>query len=393
MPIGYLITAGLVAGAALSAVARRRPSRSSPFRLSGAIGFLLNWPLAVLVLLAASTALAIVQNGVGSPVFWIGLALTLGASGALVVLRARAQGTGPALERALDEGLGADWPDRVDPELAARLRRRPSLARILSAPVSSRRHGVKRIANIRYGPARRANLLDLYRDRSHRPGRPVLVHFHPLFGSKRLGSRYLFHRLAAEGWMCVSANYRRASDDGLSDQLIDVKKVIAWVREHGPEHDADTDAIFIAGSSLGGHLASRAAFTANEPALQPGFEGADTSVAGVICLYGYYGQVAKSGPPSARLSYATTDAPPCFVAHGDSDPFVIVEDARGFVEQLRATSSNPVVYAELPGAQHGFDVFRSRRFDTIVDAIEAFAGYIRSRSRDADLVPGAPASR
>jgi acetyl esterase/lipase len=64
--------------------------------------------------------------------------------------------------------------------------------------------------------------------------------------------------------------------------------------------------------------------------------------------------------------------------HGDQDNLVIVEDARGFVEQLRATSSNPVVYAELPGALHGFDLFRSRRFDTVVDGIEAFTALVRS---------------
>jgi len=71
------------------------------------------------------------------------------------------------------------------------------------------------------------------------------------------------------------------------------------------------------------------------------------------------------------------------------DSLVDVEDARGFVEQLRATSSNPVVYAELPGAQHGFDLIRSRRFDTVIDAIEAFASQIRSRHRAADRIPGA----
>jgi acetyl esterase/lipase len=267
----------------------------------------------------------------------------------------------------------------VDAELAARLRRRPSLACVLWAPVSSRRRGVKRIANIRYGPARKANLLDLYRDRSDQSVRPVLIHLHPIFGSKRLGTRYLFHRLAGEGWICVSANYRRGSDDGLSDALIDVKKVIAWVREHGPEYGADPTRIFLAGSSLGGHLASLVACTPNDPSLQPGFERADTSVAGVISLYGYYGAVALDGPPTSRLPYATTNAPPCFVAHGDQDSLVIVEDARGFVEQLRATSSNPVVYAELPGAQHGFDLIRSRRFDTVVDAIEAFAACVRRR--------------
>jgi acetyl esterase/lipase len=392
MPVGYLIVTGCMAAVALSAVLGRRPRRSAPFRLSSFFGLWLNWPLVAFLLLAASTVLAIDQSGIDAPGVWIGLALTVVASGPLAVLRHMAQGTGPALERALDEGLGADWRDGVDDELADRLRRRPSLARILLAPVSARRRGVERIANIRYGPARRANLLDLYRERSDRPGRPVLIHLHPLFGSKRLGTRHLFHRLAGDGWVCVGANYRLASDDELSEPLIDVKRVIAWVREHGPEYGADPTRIFLAGSSLGGHLASLAAFRPDDAGLQPGFESADTSVAGVINLYGYYGQVAEGGPPSSRLPYATTNAPPCFVAHGDQDRFVIVEDARSFVEQLRATSPNPVVYAELPGAQHGFDLFRSRRFDTVVDAIEAFASHIRSRRRAADPSPPARAA-
>ena len=57
---------------------------------------------------------------------------------------------------------------------------------------------------------------------------------------------------------------------------------------------------------------------------------------------------------------------------------MIVEDARLFVELLRRTSSYPVVYVELPGAQHAFDFFHSLRFETLVDAIEAFAAWVRS---------------
>jgi acetyl esterase/lipase len=369
-----------MAAVALLAVSRHRPRRSSPFRLSYVFGFVLNWPLVAFVLLVASTALAVAQSGVGSPVFWAGLGFAVLASAGLVVLRQRAQGTSAALERALDEGLGAGWRHRVDAGLAARLGRRPSLARILFAPISFRRHGVERIANIRYGPARRGNLLDLYHDRANRSARPTLIYLHAgafRFGSKRFGARHLLCRLASHGWVCVSANYRLLSA-GLADPLIDVKKVIAWVREHSREYGLDPNAVFLAGSSAGGHLASLAAFTPSDPLFQPGFQGADTSVAGVITLYGYYGPVGPDQPPSSRLAYSTTKAPPCFVVHGDQDTLVIVEDARGFAGQLRATSSNPVVYAELPGAQHGFDLFRSRRFDTVVDAIEAFAAWVMS---------------
>jgi acetyl esterase/lipase len=121
-----------------------------------------------------------------------------------------------------------------------------------------------------------------------------------------------------------------------------------------------------------------AALTPNDPAFQPGFEGADTSVAGAISLYAYYGPISSDGLPSSPLAYLKTTAPPCFVVHGDLDTLVIVDDARRFVDELSHTSSNPVVYAELPGTQHGFDLFRSRRLETVLDAIEAFAAWVRS---------------
>jgi dipeptidyl aminopeptidase/acylaminoacyl peptidase len=69
------------------------------------------------------------------------------------------------------------------------------------------------------------------------------------------------------------------------------------------------------------------------------------------------------------------------VAHGDQDTVVLVEDARRFVQRLGSISSNPVVYAELPGAQHAFDLFHSLRFEAVVDGIEAFAAWVRSRQR------------
>ena len=81
------------------------------------------------------------------------------------------------------------------------------------------------------------------------------------------------------------------------------------------------------------------------------------------------------------MAYATADAPPFFAAHGDLDTIVLVEDARAFVHALRRISSSPVVYAELPGAQHTFDLFHSIRFETVVDGIEAFTVWVRTRGR------------
>jgi acetyl esterase/lipase len=72
-------------------------------------------------------------------------------------------------------------------------------------------------------------------------------------------------------------------------------------------------------------------------------------------------------------------ARPFFIAHGDHDTVVPVDNARRFADTLRGVSTNPVVYAELPGAQHAFDLFHSLRFETVVDGVEAFAAWVRSR--------------
>ena len=381
MPIGYLITTALMATFTLAAASRHRPRESSPFRLSYFFGFLFNWPLLALFLLVVSTALAIVQSGVSSPVFWIGLGCAVLASAGLLVLRRRAQGTGRAVERAFDAGLGAAWRDRVDAEPASGLQRRPSLARPLIPPTPFPHRGVERIANIRYGPAGRGNLLDLYRRRSDPSGGPTLIYFHWgafRFGSKNFGARHMLRRLASQGWICVSANYRST----FPDPLIDVKRVIAWVREDGREYGADPSTVFLSGGAAGGHLALTAALTPNDSAFQPGFEGADTAVAGAISLYAYYGPISSGEPPSSPLTYVDPTAPPCFVVHGDQDTLVVVDDARRFVGRLRDTSSNPVVYAELPGTQHAFDLFPSRRMETILDAIEAFAAAVTSATRN-----------
>ena len=52
-----------------------------------------------------------------------------------------------------------------------------------------------------------------------------------------------------------------ASQRSSPDPLDDVKKVLAWVRERGPEYGADPNVVFLAGSSAGGHLAAMTALT------------------------------------------------------------------------------------------------------------------------------------
>jgi acetyl esterase/lipase len=204
------------------------------------------------------------------------------------------------------------------------------------------------------------------------------------WGDKHLEARPLLHRLASEGWLCVSANYHLSETPaaGFPRHLIDVKRVIAWARLHGREFGGDPDVVVVAGSSAGGHLAAMAALTPSLPQFQPGFETIDTSVTAAIGLGGYYGPLGKGiHPPASPVVYAGSHAPPFLIVHGQNDTYTAAEGARDFVERLRAASKSPVAYAELPGGQHAFDLFRSIRFERVVDGVESFLSWVRSNRR------------
>ena len=384
MPVGYLISVLLFATctfAALMPMRRPRLLADATF----ASGFAINeLPYLATYLLVGSTLLAFGQGDIDSVGGWLAVGAAALTVVGLGVLAVRAQSSRATVERALRSGLGGDWRECIDPGLRewSRRRRLPAI-RIVFGPFPLRPRKVERVKNIAYGTAGKYNLLDVYRGRSCPPGGPILVHFHGghfRSGNKSREARPLFHRLASHGWVCVSANYHLGRIATFPDQLIDAKRVIAWVRAHGADYGGDTTTVFIAGSSAGGHMAAMAALTPNHAVFQPGFEQADTSVTAAIPMYAYYGSLdSRDGSHSSPFDYARLNRSPFFVVHGDHDTMVPVAQARAFAAELGRTSSAPIVYAELRGAQHAFDVYHSTRFESVIDAIEGFAAWVRSR--------------
>jgi hypothetical protein len=189
-------------------------------------------------------------------------------------------------------------------------------------PFVLRPASVRACRDLAYGTAGRHNRLDLYHHRSRPRDAPVLIHFHGggfSGGRKSVESRALLFRLASRGWVTISANYRLRPEAGLHDHLIDVKKVLAWVAEHGPEYGADPSKRFVSGGSAGGTLACLAALTQNQASYQPGFEDADTSVTGAISLSGWYGGYYEMGGPESEYGAPVTKPP---VHHPSSSPTV-----------------------------------------------------------------------
>ena len=81
---------------------------------------------------------------------------------------------------------------------------------------------------------------------------------------------------------------------------------------------------------------------------------------------------------ASPISHIGPDAPPFFLLHGTNDTLVPVESARSFAAALAGASRNPVVFAELPRAQHAFDLLPSIRAHHTVHAVERFLAVVRS---------------
>jgi acetyl esterase/lipase len=303
---------------------------------------------------------------------------------ALAVIVVRGMRTRSVVARALVDALGEEWRTANAPAGTAPLRRRRRWLTILLLPWPLRPRSVTRSANVAYGERGAEQLLDVYRHRSRPANAPTLIHLHGgrfRRGRKSREARALLFRLADQGWTCISANYHlsRKPAEGFPTHLIDVKRLVAWARTDGREHGVCPDAIVLSGSSAGGHLAAMAALTANDPHFQPGFEQADTSIAAGIGLGGYYGGLdgddASPTSPLARQG----PAPPFFVIHGDRDTVTPPSGARRLVDHLRSLPGAVVAYAELPGGQHGFDLFGSIRLEAVVDGIEVFTAWLRDQ--------------
>ncbi|HUR51176.1 MAG TPA: alpha/beta hydrolase [Mycobacteriales bacterium] len=346
----------------------------------------------LLALALVGIALAVWLQGVT----WLGLLLAgLVVAGLLrIVLQAQ------QVERVADSVL-QEWPDvgPAEPHLVSALRR-------FFRPMAFTDPLVERIKDISYGEAGVRHHLDVYRRTDHPTGCPTLLQIHGgawVIGTKDQQGRPLMLEMARRGWVCFAPNYRLSPRATWPDHVVDVKAAIAWVREHGPEYGADPGFIVITGGSAGGHLASLAALTANDPELQPGFEDADTTVQGCVPYYGVYDLAMETGTRAAKVRHRAlmtrlvmktreqeafvkaspiarvhADAPPFLVIHGRNDTLVPVQEARLLVERLRSMSAGPVLYLELPGTQHAFDVFPSVRSDAVVRAVARFLEALRA---------------
>ncbi|MGO4145720.1 alpha/beta hydrolase fold domain-containing protein [Paenarthrobacter sp. YAF11_1] len=186
---------------------------------------------------------------------------------------------------------------------------------------------------------------------------------------------------AKDSFVMVSADYGLAPATRWPGQLLDVRKVIRFVREHAAEYGINPEAIALFGSSSGGHLAAMAGLTSHR-ALLPDEEPSEISPSVQAVVNGYGAAdllaLAKDAPPwksgnspevdllggpvlerihearsaSPALNVGSV-APPFLILHGQEDHLMPAAQSHLLYNAL-ADSGFDVVLYEIAGFGHGF---------------------------------------
>jgi acetyl esterase/lipase len=317
------------------------------------------------------------------------------------------------LTAALEESFGPGYSDLVSHPAREESECAPR-GGLLHRPGPHARYAAE-TSDISYGPGGRDNLLDIWRRHDLAPGRraPVLIQVPGgawAVNGKRGQAYTLMSRMVELGWICVSIDYSKSPRSTFPAHLIDVKRAIAWVRENIADYGGDPSFIAITGGSAGGHLASLAALTPNDPRFQPGFERADTTVQAAVPYYGVYdftnaevmhelmlpfleqfvmraryADTPERFQAASPISYVHDQAPPFFVLHGAKDELVPCTQARNFCAAMRAAGAPVVTHAELANAHHAFDILSTARSRHAADAVADFLGIVYGRRGSALL--------
>ena len=265
--------------------------------------------------------------------------------------------------------------------------------------------------------------LDVYQNKAKQNDQslaPVLLYIHgggllEYGGTKKGQGLPLLNEFAQRGWVCVSINYRLSPTHKWPAHLIDCKTALQWIKKNISDYGGDAEFIITAGDSAGGQLSAMMALTANDSQFQPQHPDLDSRIQGALCFYGVmdfcnlYGQAhndelaeysateivdASLNDPNQSAVFESANAiasinkqtdsssiPDCAIIHGDCDSLIAIEESELFAEKLQQVSENKVIYSRIPGAQHGYNMFRSIRSELVLNELVRLACYFEKKHR------------
>lgn len=197
-------------------------------------------------------------------------------------------------------------------------------------------------------------------------------------------------KLAKRGFAIAEIQYRESDLAVFPAQVIDVKRAIRFLYSIAEQFHIDTDHIFLAGDSSGGHIALLTGLTADSNELDDAENNIPYNINGIISFYAPTDMflTRKKGPIEDLLgvtdvalapqlakaasckTYITKEKniPPILMFHGKEDETVSIENSRNLFALLQK-SDKDVEYYEIEKAGHGGAVYWT---DDVLNIVEKF---------------------
>eukprot|EP00940_MAST-03C_sp_MAST-3C-sp2_P003087 g3087.t1 len=256
--------------------------------------------------------------------------------------------------------------------------------------------------------------------RSHKP---VLLYWHGgswTFGSKCYNhSLAMFSLLAQQGWIVVSAGYRKAPRFRWDDIFDDAKEALRWVlaadsglrsklRTANVLSESKPPQIFLSGSSAGGHIAACVAASLSSSQREvvrgvvlyyPPLDMRDVSNVAVSLPIGISKMNYRKGdalmlwfwenwvlqrdsrvdgrdsPSWSPIECITATHPPVLILHGGLDGLVPFGSSKSFIERLASQKKRKTrrdLLVAVPGQRHAFDAWATSYTVAALDGVSAW---------------------
>lgn len=282
------------------------------------------------------------------------------------------QPTQAQMARAMEQGLGKDYLEKIP--LNAKLQMRSTPFTFANSFGGIPKSKVRHLTDISFTTSADIPLkMEIYQP-PEKGIYPALVVIYG--GAWRSGNpavnRDFSQYMAARGYTVFAIDYRHTPKYRFPAQLDDVRAAISFIRQHASEYEANPQRMALLGRSSGAHLAMLAAYQPDAPPINavvsyygpvnltqgyntpPRPDPINTRAVLEAFLGGSPQQVPNQYKNASPINYVNRSVAPTLLIYGSRDNVVEAKYGRQIYEGLR-NFGNKAILLEIPWAEHSFD--------------------------------------
>jgi acetyl esterase/lipase len=269
---------------------------------------------------------------------------------------------------------------------------KPALTDVYPDRVTPFPGGVTGLADVAYStlPGFRPMVIDIYKPRRDRVAKPLILYIHGggwMGGHTRHSGALanfpaVLAKLASEGFVVASLEYRLSGEAPFPAQLQDARAALRFLKFNAVKYGIDTSRVGVWGGSAGGHLAALTALSCGVTTFDPApAEAGSECVQAAVTWYGVFDfapMLARSAAsPSlgaaenallrctpvtcteaaikavSPITYIDAKDPPFLLIHGETDAVVPVAQSRDAEARMKAVGMS-VESLYVAGAGHSW---------------------------------------